>query len=47
MCRINGPPLLIKINKQTTNEQPNSVLPWLRHLCHKDLDRQRQRNMSM
>ncbi|BBW26009.1 hypothetical protein STN0717ENT56_11650 [Enterobacter bugandensis] len=25
MCRINGPPLLIKINKQTTNEQPNSV----------------------
>lgn len=25
MCRINGPPLLIKINKQTTNEQLNSV----------------------
>ncbi len=25
MCRINGPPLLIKINKQTTNEQRNSV----------------------
>jgi hypothetical protein len=25
MCRINGPPLLTKINKQTTNEQHNSV----------------------
>lgn len=25
MCRINGPPLLIKINKHTTNEQHNSV----------------------
>lgn len=25
MCRINGLSLLIKINKQTTNEQHNSV----------------------
>lgn len=41
MCRINGLFLLIKINKQTTREQNNRVLPWLLHLRHESLDRQK------
>ncbi len=34
MCRIIGLFLLIKINKQTTKEPNNRVLPWPVHLCH-------------
>lgn len=41
MCRIIGLFLLIKINKQTTREPNNHVLPWPVHLCHVALDRQK------
>lgn len=41
MCRIIGLFLLIKINKQTTREPNNRVLPWPVHLCHVTLNRQK------
>ena len=38
MCRNNGLSLLIKINKKTTKEYIDDILPLRRHLCHDDID---------
>lgn len=38
MCRINGLPLLIKINKYTTKGESNDILPLPHHLQHVVID---------
>lgn len=47
MCRNNGLSLLIKINKQTTKEDIDDILPLLRHLCHDAIDHLNHDCMSL